>query len=250
MVTNVVVFNNPEFGEVRTVAIDGEPWFVGKDVALILGYTNPQKALRDHVDDEDKTLNESFTVNGTKGVLINESGLYNLIIRSQMPKACQFKRWITGEVLPALRRTGTYTMPGAEQQPVVVASDKLIRCAEIMAGCLEGNRPYVLNILQHIVPTLSEEKTTEKVEIGATKKPTTKNSLPSPVDIDIVKLVTEMALQGLTLEALAERSRVSANAISCWIRGKHKPALQNRTNVCKALGKDEDFLTPKRKKER
>ena len=85
--TNLEVFKNEEFGEVRTVLINNEPYFVGKDVALILGYTNPQKALRDHIDEEDKTRNESFTVNGTQGILINESGLYSLILSSKLPNA-------------------------------------------------------------------------------------------------------------------------------------------------------------------
>jgi prophage antirepressor-like protein len=102
------VFRNAEFGSVRTTVIDGEPYIVGKDVAEILGYTNPQKALRDHVDDEDKTLNETFTVNGTMGVLINESGLYSLILSSRLPTAKKFKRWVTSEVLPAIRRHGIY----------------------------------------------------------------------------------------------------------------------------------------------
>lgn len=102
------VYNNAQFGSVRTTVIDGEPFFVGKDIAEVLGYSNPQKALRDHVDEEDKTLNDSFTVNGTKGILINESGLYSLILRSQLPKARQFKRWVTSEVLPSIRRHGMY----------------------------------------------------------------------------------------------------------------------------------------------
>lgn len=102
------VYNNAEFGSVRTTIIDGEPFFVGKDIAEVLGYSNPQKALRDHVDEEDKTLNDSFTVNGTKGILINESGLYSLILRSQLPKARQFKRWVTSEVMPSIRRHGMY----------------------------------------------------------------------------------------------------------------------------------------------
>ena len=97
------IFNNKEFGKIRTVTIDNEPWFVGKDVAVILGYSNPQKALRDHVDEEDKTLNDSFTVNGTKGILINESGLYSLILSSKLPNAKKFKHWVTSEVLPILR---------------------------------------------------------------------------------------------------------------------------------------------------
>ena len=107
------IFNNEEFGKIRTVTIDNEPWFVGKDVAVILGYSNPQKALRDHVDEEDRTLNDSFTVNGTKGILINESGLYGLILSSKLPNAKKFKHWVTAEVLPVLRKTGRYSL----QQP-------------------------------------------------------------------------------------------------------------------------------------
>ena len=94
--------------EFRTTLIDGKPWFVGSDVAVILGYSNPQKAIRDHVDREDKTVNESFTVNGTQLNLINESGLYALIFGSRLPKAKEFKRWVTSEVLPAIRENGKY----------------------------------------------------------------------------------------------------------------------------------------------
>ena len=92
---NILTFTNAEFGSIRVVEIEGLPWFVGKDVAQVLKYTNPQKAIRDHIDDEDKTVNESFTVNGTKAILINESGLYSLIMSSKLPTAKQFKRWVT-----------------------------------------------------------------------------------------------------------------------------------------------------------
>ena len=111
------IFKSTDFGTVRTVLIDKKPYFVGKDVAEILGYTNPQKAIRDHVDDEDRTVNESFTVNGTKGLLINESGLYALIVASKLPAAKKFKRWVTSEVLPAIRKTGSYTVPKLEKNP-------------------------------------------------------------------------------------------------------------------------------------
>lgn len=101
-------FTNEQFGSIRTTVVDGKPWFVGKDVAVALGYSNPQKAVRDHVDCEDRTVNESFTVNGTPVSLINESGLYALILSSKLPTAKQFKRWITSEVLPAIRQHGAY----------------------------------------------------------------------------------------------------------------------------------------------
>ena len=105
---DLTTFTNPEFGQVRTVEIDGTPWLVGKDVATALGYKNPQKAIHDHVDAEDTTVNDLFTVNGTSAALINESGLYSLILSSKMPKAKAFKRWVTSEVLPAIRQEGVY----------------------------------------------------------------------------------------------------------------------------------------------
>lgn len=111
------VFKNAEFGSVRTTIINGEVFFVGKDVAEILGYSNPQKALRDHVNEEDKTVNGSFTVNGTTIILINESGLYSLILRSQLPKANRFKRWVTSEVLPSIRKHGMFAVEEIMSNP-------------------------------------------------------------------------------------------------------------------------------------
>lgn len=102
------IFNHPQFGEMRGAMIDGEPWISGKDAASALGYANPQKAIRDHVDEGDKTVNDLFTVNGTKGILINESGVYSLVFSSKLPDAKKFKRWVTHEVLPTIRKTGGY----------------------------------------------------------------------------------------------------------------------------------------------
>lgn len=104
----IKIFENTQFGQIRATTIDDEPWFVGKDVAEALGYANPQKAIRDHVEEEDRTVNESFTVNGTQGILINESGLYCLIFSSKLPEAKRFKLWVTSEVLPAIRKSGGY----------------------------------------------------------------------------------------------------------------------------------------------
>lgn len=106
----VRVFESTEFGAVRALEVDGTPWFVGKDVAEVLGYSNPQKAIRDHVDEEDRTVNESFTVNGTMASLINESGLYSLVLSSKLPGAKAFKRWVTSEVLPSIRKHGLYAI--------------------------------------------------------------------------------------------------------------------------------------------
>ena len=105
----IKVFENDAFGSVRTIDREGDVWFVGKDVAEILGYTNPSKALSDHVDEEDKLNNESLSSLGQRGGwLINESGLYSLVLSSKLPTAKQFKRWITKEVIPSIRKTGGY----------------------------------------------------------------------------------------------------------------------------------------------
>ena len=105
----VQIFNNEEFGQVRTLVIDGEPWFVGKDVAEILGYSNTRKSLADHVDEEDKGVTKCDTLGGVQDLtVINESGLYGLILSSKMPNAKKFKHWVTSEVLPAIRKHGIY----------------------------------------------------------------------------------------------------------------------------------------------
>jgi len=97
MKTMIQIWTNPTFGEIRTMNDEkGNTWFVGKDVAEALGYTNPQKAIRDHVNEEDKTENVSFTVNGTSPVLINESGLYALVLSSKLRQAREFKQWVAG----------------------------------------------------------------------------------------------------------------------------------------------------------
>ena len=107
----IKIFENEEFGSVRTMEINGEPYFVGKDVAEILGYANTSKALIDHVDDEDKLNNETLSSLGQRGGwLINESGLYSLILSSKLPTAKKFKRWVTSDVLPAIRKTGSYSI--------------------------------------------------------------------------------------------------------------------------------------------
>lgn len=121
---DLTTFTNPEFGQVRTVEIDGTPRLVGKDVAVALGYKNPGKAIIAHVDEEDKRLEmllqETDSQNGnaspaSKTALINESGLYSLILSSKMPKAKAFKRWVTSEVLPAIRKNGAYESFQAQQ---------------------------------------------------------------------------------------------------------------------------------------
>lgn len=123
------VFNNNEFGDVRVIEIDNEPWFVGKDVAEILGYSNPRKALIDHVDDEDKGVTKCDTLGGIQEITtINESGLYSLILSSKLPNAKKFKKWVTNEVLPSIRKHGAY-MTDNTLEEALTSPDFLIRLA-------------------------------------------------------------------------------------------------------------------------
>ena len=112
------IFQNPEFGEVRTVSIDGEPWLVGKDVATALGYVDTFGTLKKHVDDEDKQNCQNDSFESPRGMtVINESGLYSLVLSSKLPTAKKFKRWVTSEVLPTIRKTGSYSIPQLTPNP-------------------------------------------------------------------------------------------------------------------------------------
>ena len=115
------IFNNEEFGNIRTVTIDGEPWFVGKDVAIALGYKDTSDAMKKHVSKEDK-LTRRFADSGQtrQMYIINESGIYTLIFGSKLESAQKFKKWVTKEVLPALRKTGSYSMPGNTNQQIAL----------------------------------------------------------------------------------------------------------------------------------
>lgn len=107
--SDLVAFQNPEFGEIRTLDRNGEPWFVGKDIAAVLGYSDTNKAIGMHVDEEDKLNDKTALSLGQRGGwFINESGLYSLVLSSKLPTAKKFKRWVTSEILPSIRRHGMY----------------------------------------------------------------------------------------------------------------------------------------------
>ena len=126
----LMIFNNPEFGEIRTVEVNGEPWFVGKDVATALGYGEGKSlanAVANHVDEEDKGVTELMTPGGNqKMVIINESGLYSLVLSSKLPGAKRFKRWITSEVIPSIRKHGAYLTPET-LEAAILNPDTMIR---------------------------------------------------------------------------------------------------------------------------
>lgn len=132
----VTVFKNlvhPEFGELRTVEISGEPWFVGKDVAEALGYSNARKAVLVHVDAEDKGVTKWDTLGGTQQMtIINESGLYSLILSSKLPSAKEFKHWVTSEVLPSIRKNGAYIRNQENMTPAEIVARGLIAAQKII----------------------------------------------------------------------------------------------------------------------
>ena len=125
------IFQSPEFGRVRTTVVDGEPWFVGKDIALALGYINTKDALSRHVDADDKGGSRITTPSGEQEMtIINESGLYSLVLSSKLPTAKKFKRWVTSEVLPAIRKTGSYHVP---QSPAEQMAQGLLAAQKLLA---------------------------------------------------------------------------------------------------------------------
>ena len=129
----IKIFENEQFGQLRGININGEAWLMATDVARKLGYTNPQKAIRDHVDDDDKTVNESFTVNGTRPVLVNKSGVYSLILSSKLPQAREFKHWVTAVVLPQIRKTDGYIPVSADDDEKTI----LCRALQILKRTVE-----------------------------------------------------------------------------------------------------------------
>lgn len=140
---------------------------------------------------------------------------------------------------------------------LVVDTDKLIKCAEIMAGCLDGNRMYVLNILKNLIPEIDGQQipqitvdTPEGPQAlpDASEKVVVKRKVPQGVPMDVPKMLAKMQEQGMTVEELARKANVSIVTVGNWITGKNNPVLQNRINVCAALGVDENFLTPPKKR--
>ena len=153
MENQLQTFTNEKFGDVRMLIIDGEPWFVGKDVAEILSYKNTADALYKHVDEEDKGVAKCDTLGGTQNMtIINESGLYSLILRSRLPEAKSFKHWVTSEILPSVRKHGAYMTPEKIKE-VLYNPDTIIKLATDLKSEQEKNR------------TLSIENAKQKEEI-------------------------------------------------------------------------------------
>lgn len=243
----VTVFENPEFGTIHTLMIDSEPWFVGKDVADRLGYSNPQKAVRDHVDNDDRTVNDSFAVNGTALVLINESGLYSLILSSKLPTAKLFKRWITSEVLPAIRKTGKYSQQGQE-----LDVDTVIRCAEIMCNCPQENKLEVMQILKKIMPEIEscEEHMKDSsvptfdedgclIDVLGRRQPP-RDGCKNPFDYK--GMPRFCTARKLTDMQIAKEIGCTGQQVYKWRTGKSKPTYFFRYRLCALFGVPERYF--------
>lgn len=146
---DLTVFTNEEFGEVRTMVIEGEPWFVGRDVADILGYRNGSRDINRHVDEEDKRKIMLFDGKQDKEtIIINESGLYSLILSSKMPNAKKFKRWVTKEVLPSIRKTGGYKVPTSPAEQI-----------KLLATGFSDHESRIENLEQNMVIDYGQQQT-------------------------------------------------------------------------------------------
>jgi len=138
------IFKNPEFGEIRTIEVNNQPWFVGKDVADILGYRNGSRDINNHVEEEDRLKYKIGTAGQLREqTLINESGLYSLILSSKLPKAKEFKRWVTSEVLPTLRKTGGY-INGSE---AMSDSEIMAKALLVAQKTIEANKEKINQLM-------------------------------------------------------------------------------------------------------
>lgn len=151
-------FQNLEFGEIRSMTINGEPWFVGKDIAAALGYSNPRKAIGDHVDEEDKGVTKCDTLGGGQNLtIINESGMYSLIMGSKLEGAKRFKRWVTSEVLPSIRKTGAFATDSAAAE--LIARELRVKEMNAQARLINAETRRLL--------ILQKEKGLSKVAVDA-----------------------------------------------------------------------------------
>lgn len=212
------VFNNPEFGQVRTLTIEEEPWFVGKDVAVALGYGNPRDALRKHIEDEDKGVSQIATPSGEQTMtIINESGLYALIFGSKLESAKRFKRWVTHEVLPAIRKTGTYSInPKAR----ALTTDDYMKAAQLAATCRNERLPYVLGFLEQAGFNIPEVTTPPPADDG-------------PIDCTMIQKLMDAA--GITQDELSRRTNICKASLSYYRRGIHKPPRERYQIIINAL---------------
>lgn len=225
---DLTVFQNPEFGRVRTLLIDGDPWFVGKDVAVVLGYSNSRDALSKHVDDEDKGVAKCDTPGGIQDlVVINESGLYSLILSSKIPAAKRFKRWVTSEVLPSFRMGGKVT------------NNMYLQMSEHISRCPESHMPYLLNVLRHVVSDIDNGGVSHSATPGGKQKNLNVGCTKPFNHTKLDKYMVENAISSAQLDAMVGCYSGSA---AKWRVGQVVPGKHYRDMICEALGVPEGYF--------
>lgn len=218
-------FSNSEFGATRTIMIEEAPWFVGKDVATALGYKDTADAISRHVDIEDKRLVKVGEIptlkTGNFGAhIINESGLYSLILSSKLPNAKKFKRWVTSEVLPAIRKTGAYvtTTAAAEAAEKTLKEEKYMRAAQYISTCPKSNLPLVLSALH--------EAGVDLVLLESAKA----------TDGECARLINKAVNDyGLSMAAIARLVGLQTTQISRIRSGESTPSAQRSKVICDAI---------------
>ena len=200
MSNEIRIFENEQFGRVRTIMIDGEPWFVGKDVANCLGYANPQKAIRDHIFEEDRGVNETFTPSGMQNMLvINESGVYSLIFSSKLPTAKSFKRWVTSEILPSIRKHGVY-MTGEKILEVMSKPESIIAMCQMLLKEQLKNREL----------TAQNEELTEKASY-------LDRILAAKTAVPVTKIAKDYGMSAVRFNEMLHRFGVQYTVDRTWV---------------------------------
>lgn len=204
---DITIFNNPEFGEIRTLEIDGQPWFVGKDVAIALGYADTDQALRAHVDNEDKLTRKIDGLGQTRNMMIiNESGLYSLILGSKLESSKKFKHWVTCEVLPSIRKHGAYMTEGTLEQ-ALTSPDFLIQLATKLKEEKEKNSKLVA------------ESSMQKQIIGELKPKAdyVNKILDNPGLVTITQIAKDYGMSGQAMNSLLHQLKVQYRTGKQWL---------------------------------
>lgn len=243
----IKIFENPQFGAIRTMEKDGEPWFVGKDVAEVLGYSDTNQAIRKHVDEEDR-LTRSFNGSGqNRGMtIINESGLYSLILSSKLPSAKQFKRWVTSEVLPSIRKSGGYNADATMQrvvqtlatmQRVLEAQQEINKklLSQLQTPPTVPDEPEQLAFTEHLPYPPLNQKRGQRIDAKRDGRRPVRwfnirlyNSLYNAYPKPLRELEKDVGVCGVTLRA--------------WRNGENRPNINNARKLAAVLGVDEEDL--------
>ena len=205
--SNIKIFENPEFGSIRTVEINNEPWFVGKDVVDILGYQNGSRDINRHVDEEDRQNYQNGTFESNRGLtIINESGVYALILSSKLPQAKEFKRWVTHEVLPSIRKHGAYLTDNALEE-ALTSPDFLIK----LATQLKEEKEARLKAEQK---TIEQEKT---IEVLKPKADYTDMILKNNSLVTITQIAKDYGMSGKAMNSKLHEMKIIYNLNGQWL---------------------------------